>query len=91
MPKTRASSSTGHHWPRVNVPSRGLAMGSSTAAATNWRTTTTPTGPIAGKANEPTAAPTWLESALPSSVATPAAVCVGRRVIPRVSRARVAL
>ncbi|GAB3574670.1 hypothetical protein GCM10027445_35910 [Amycolatopsis endophytica] len=39
---------------------------------TNWRTATTPTGPMAGKAVAPTAAPVWLAAELASIMATPA-------------------
>ena len=71
VPKTTASSRTGHHCCRVRVHSLGLTTGSSTAAATNCRTATTPTGPIPGKASEPLAAPSWLDKALATSVAVP--------------------
>jgi len=71
---TRPSSSVGHHCDQVSRRRFGRATGSRTAAATNWRITTTPAGPIAGKACAPIAAPTWLLAALPSMVAIPPAV-----------------
>ena len=71
QPKTTASSSTGHHCAHVIRCSGGRATGSSTAAATHWRTATTPAGPTAAKACVPTAAPTWLATALPVIVAMP--------------------
>ncbi len=58
--KISASSSAGHHWDQVIRRGFGRATGSSTAAATSWRTATTPGTPIAGNACAPAAAPIWL-------------------------------
>ena len=60
MAKTAASRSTGHHCAQVIRRNGGRAAGSSTPAATSWRTATTPAGPIIGNAWAPIAAPTWL-------------------------------
>ena len=49
-PKTSASSSVGHHWAQVKRRNGGRAIGSSTAAATSWRTATTPGTPTAAYA-----------------------------------------
>lgn len=68
---TAPSASTGHHCDHVNIRSRGRPAPTSTAAAIHCRTATTPTGPITGKASAPTAAPTWVDSALPVIIATP--------------------
>lgn len=58
VPKTAASASTGRHCAAVNARTRGRPAASSTAAATHWRTATTPAGPSTGNASAPTAAPT---------------------------------
>ena len=71
---TAASIPTSDHCPRVNARSRGLPTARRTAAATHWRTATTPTGPITGKASAPNAAPVWLLSAPLSISATPEVV-----------------
>ena len=88
---TAASPSTGHHCCRVNARSCGLPTASSTTPATHWRTATTPTGPITGKASAPTAAPVWLDSALPSISATPVArePVAGCSAAPAESRCRI--
>ena len=56
----------------VNARRRGRPAPSSAAAATHWRTATTPTGPSAGKASAARAAPIWLDRPLPHISATPA-------------------
>jgi hypothetical protein len=71
--KTRASDSTGHHCAQVKPRTRGRPTAQSSAPATHCRTATTPAGPITGKARAPVAAPTWLDSPLPSIRATPTA------------------
>lgn len=58
MAKTSPSRIVGHHWDQVNRRRFGRAAGRRTATATNWRTATTPAGPMALKACAPTAAPT---------------------------------
>src|SRR5689334_1500488 len=80
---TTPSSRVGHHCAQVNRRRFGRTTGSSTAAATNWRTATTPAGPIAANACAPTAAPTWLLAALAVTVARPASVAARR---PRAGR-----
>jgi len=72
--KTRPRVSAGHHWRQVKRCTRGRASGSSTASATNWRTATTPAGPMTGKACAPRPAPTWLLVPLASIVSTPVTV-----------------
>ena len=69
---TTASPSTGNHCRRVNDRSRGRPTASRITPATHWRTATTPTGPITGKASAPMAAPVWLPSELLSINAMPA-------------------
>jgi hypothetical protein len=70
--KISASASTGRHCRRVNEAYFGRTAASSTAAATHWRTATTPAGPSTGKASAAVAAPSWLDAALPVIKATPA-------------------
>jgi hypothetical protein len=70
--KTRAGASTGHHWPHVKARTWGRPMPHSSTPATHWRAATTPAGPITGKASAAVAAPTWLDSPLPSIRSTPA-------------------
>jgi hypothetical protein len=72
VPYTAARSSTGHHWAQVNERHRGRPVRSITIPAIHWRTATTPAGPSTGNARAPVAAPTWLDSALPSIIAVPA-------------------
>ena len=72
MAKINASASTARHCRRVNEANLGLAAVSSTAAATHWRTATTPAGPSTGKASAAVAAPNWLDAALPVINAMPA-------------------
>jgi hypothetical protein len=72
--KTSPRVSAGHHWRHVKRWIRGRASGSSTARATNWRTATTPAGPITGNAWRPSPAPTWLLVPLASIVSTPVTV-----------------
>jgi hypothetical protein len=69
--KTSASRMTGHHCCQVNLRKAGRPDATSTTAATHWRTATTPAGPIAGNARAPVAAPSWLDSALPSIIVIP--------------------
>jgi hypothetical protein len=55
--KINASPSTARHCCQVNEATFGRTAVSSTAAATHWRTATTPAGPRAGKASVAVAAP----------------------------------
>ena len=57
MAKINASASTGRHCRRVNEANLGRTAVSSTAAATHWRTATTPAGPRTGNASAAVAAP----------------------------------
>jgi len=71
VPYTAASSRTGHHCAQLNERNRGRPAASSTIPAIHCRTATTPTGPSTGNAMAPAAAPSWLDSALPSIRAGP--------------------
>jgi len=55
--KINASASTGRHCGHVNEANFGRTAVSSAAAATHWRTATTPAGPSTGKASAAVAAP----------------------------------
>src|SRR4051812_34700544 len=68
---TAASVRTGHHCGQPNDRNRGRLSATRTRAATYCRTVTTPSGPMTGKASDPTAAPIWLDKPLPSIVSTP--------------------
>src|SRR5262245_34695233 len=68
---TTARPRTGPRVPAGRCLIRGRTSGTSTRAVTSWRTATTPTGPIMGKARAPSAAPDWFEAELVSSSATP--------------------
>ncbi|WP_417286790.1 hypothetical protein [Corynebacterium variabile] len=61
---------TGHHWSRRSR-NLGLTRGTRIAAVMNWRTATTPTGPMASKALAPRAAPVWFAAELVSISAMP--------------------
>jgi hypothetical protein len=55
--KISARASTGRHCRLVNEENRGRTAVSNTAAATHWRTATTPAGPRTPNASAAVAAP----------------------------------
>jgi hypothetical protein len=72
VPKMTASASTGRHCGQPNERQRGRPAARSAIAAIHWRTATTPSGPMTGKASAPVAAPTWLDRAPPNMARVPA-------------------